>query len=354
MSSPTVEQIQQRAQAGDGDAQFILARLFDKEGRHDVAVGWLKRAADGGHAMSANYLGARLMTGQGAPFDPVGGARFTFQAAEAGNGEACGRAAVLSAVGVGRKANWTEALGWLRQSVVLGHPGAAEQLGVLEAEAAFHGLSGQLDLDSLQASPPRHTAVEAPRIWIAERFCSPAACAWIAKRAAGRLEAARTYDPEQGGRSVNDMRTNTGTGFGLRDTDLVITLLRARIARACDIPLGCFEPVNVLHYDPGQKFDLHYDFIDPEVSHFADDLRQRGQRQATALIYLNDDYEGGETDFPEIGYSFKGDVGDLLVFFNVDSEGKPDKSTLHAGTPPTSGEKWILSQWIRDKAQPII
>lgn len=354
MASPTVEEIQQRAQAGDGDAQFILARLFDKEGRHDVAVGWLKRAADAGHAMSANYLGARLMTGQGAPFDPVGGAQLTFQAAEAANGEACWRAAVLSATGVGRKANWKEALGWLRQSVVLGHPGAAEQLAVLEAEAAFQGLTGQLDLDSLLAAPPRHTAVEAPRIWIIERFCSPAACDWIARRAEGRLEAARTYDAEAGGRSTNDMRTNTGTGFGLRDSDLVITLLRARIARASEIAFAFFEPVNVLHYDPGQKFDLHFDYIDPEVGHFAQDLAQRGQRQATALIYLNDAYEGGETDFPEIGYSFKGDVGDLLVFYNVDADGRPDPRTLHAGTPPTSGEKWILSQWIRDKAQPII
>ena len=354
MSSPTVEEIQQRAQAGDGEAQFILARLFDREGRHDVAVGWLKRAADGGHAMSANYLGARLMTGQGAPFDPVGGAKFTFQAADGGNGEACARAAVLSAVGVGRKADWKEALGYLRQSVVLRHPGAAEQLAILEAEAAFQGLKGQLDLDSLLASPARTEAVGSPRIWVIERFCSPAACAWVARRAEGRLEAARTYDAEKGGRRQDEMRTNTGTGFGLRDSDLVITLLRARIARATDIAFGFFEPVNVLHYDPGQKFDRHYDFIDPEVGHFADDLRQRGQRQAPALVYLNDASEGGETDFPEIGYSFKGDVGDLLVFFNVGADGRPDKRTLHAGTPPASGEKWVLSQWIRDKTQPII
>ena len=135
------------------------------------------------------------------------------------------------------------------------------------------------------------------------------------------------------------MRTNTGTGFGLWNSDLVLALTRFRIAEACGISYVMFEPVNVLHYDPGQKFDLHYDYIDPTVDHFADDLRLRGQRMATALVYLNDGYEGGETDFPEIGYGFKGDTGDLLVFFNVTEDGSPDPRTLHAGTPPTSGDR---------------
>lgn len=354
MTNLTVEQIHQRALAGDGDAQFTLARLFDREGKHDVAIGWLRKAAQGGHAMSANYLGVRLMTGQAAPFEPLAGAQLTFQAAEAGNAEACARAAVLNALGVGRPVDWKASLGWLRKAAKGGHPGAAEQIAVLEAEAAFQGLKGPLDLKALLAAPGRATAVEDPRIWVIERFCSPQACDWIAERSKGRLEAARTYDADYGGRTRGDARTNTGTGFGLRDSDVVMTLLRARISRASELPFDQFEPVNVLHYDPGQKFDRHYDFINPKVSHFAEDLRLRGQRVATGLIYLNDAYEGGETDFPEIGYSFKGDTGDLLVFFNITPDGEPDPRTLHAGTPPTSGEKWVLSQWIRDRPQPVI
>jgi hypothetical protein len=27
--------------------------------------------------------------------------------------------------------------------------------------------------------------------------------------------------------------------------------------------------------------------------------------------------------------------------------------TLHEGLPPTRGEKWLLSQWMREKSQPI-
>ena len=354
MTDLTPQEIHRRALAGDGDAQFMVARLFDREGKHDVAVGWLQKAADGGHALAANYLGVRMLTGQAAPHAPQTGAKLTYQAAEAGNGEACARAAVLNALGIGRAASWIKAHDWLREAIRARHPGAAEQLELLKAEADFLGQTGPLDLESLIASPEAVVAVEDPRIWVVERFCSPHTCRWIAQRSASRLEAARTYDARAGGRAQTDMRSNTGTGYGLKDSDLVITLLRARIAHALGVPLGWFEPVNVLHYDPGQKFDRHYDFIDPDVPHFADDLRSRGQRTATALVYLNDAYEGGETDFPEIGYDFKGDVGDLLVFFNVTPDGKPDKRTLHAGTPPTSGEKWLLSQWIRDKAQPLL
>ena len=39
-----------------------------------------------------------------------------------------------------------------------------------------------------------------------------------------------------------------------------------------------------------------------------------------------------------------------LVFWNVDENGVPDQLTLHTGTAPTRGEKWLFSQWIRVRA----
>jgi len=35
---------------------------------------------------------------------------------------------------------------------------------------------------------------------------------------------------------------------------------------------------------------------------------------------------------------------------NVGTDGEPDLASVHTGRPPSSGEKWILSQWIRDRA----
>ena len=56
-------------------------------------------------------------------------------------------------------------------------------------------------------------------------------------------------------------------------------------------------------------------------------------------------------DFPLLGLRFKGQAGDLLAFDNVGADGKPDRRMYHSGLPPTAGEKWLLSQWVRDRVQ---
>ena len=103
----------------------------------------------------------------------------------------------------------------------------------------------------------------------------------------------------------------------------------------------------VLHYETGQQFAPHFDFIDPDLPQLRADLARRGQRVATFLLYLNDDHEGGETAFPDLGWRHRGRKGDALMFWNVDPAGAPDRRTRHAGLSPTRGEKWLLSQWIR-------
>ncbi|MDB5424840.1 MAG: hypothetical protein JWQ29_2256, partial [Phenylobacterium sp.] len=138
--------------------------------------------------------------------------------------------------------------------------------------------------------------------------------------------------------------------FDLLRADVVLALVRARIAATVDIPLPCFEPTQVMHYAVGQEFAPHYDYLEARSMISAETARPyEGQRIATFLVYLNADYEGGETAFPKAGVRFKGQVGDAIYFANVDAQGAPDRLSLHAGTPPSRGEKWILSQWIHDR-----
>jgi hypothetical protein len=82
-------------------------------------------------------------------------------------------------------------------------------------------------------------------------------------------------------------------------------------------------------------------------------MRVKGQRIKTCLVYLNDDFEGGETEFPKLALKYRGRTGDALIFENVKPNGSGDLSTLHAGLPPTRGEKWLFSQWMRSKPQPV-
>jgi len=74
-----------------------------------------------------------------------------------------------------------------------------------------------------------------------------------------------------------------------------------------------------------------------------------GQRTRTLLVYLNTGYDGGETHFVTAGMKLKGNVGDAVLFHNCDATGAPDKSSLHAGLSVTSGQKWLLSKWYREK-----
>jgi len=103
----------------------------------------------------------------------------------------------------------------------------------------------------------------------------------------------------------------------------------------------------VLHYAPGEEFKPHFDFLDLAQPGHAAAAASGGQRVVTFLTYLNQGYEGGETVFPALGWAYKGRTGDALFFYNATPDGAPDRRTLHAGSPPVRGEKFVLSQWIR-------
>jgi prolyl 4-hydroxylase len=112
------------------------------------------------------------------------------------------------------------------------------------------------------------------------------------------------------------------------------------------VPIEHFEIAKLLHYKPGETFGRHSDFLQPGMH---EEIEARGQRVATFLVYLSDDYDGGETEFTEVGFKFKARKGDALMFVNVDANGATDPLSLHAGLPTIRGEKWVLSQWLRGK-----
>jgi len=112
------------------------------------------------------------------------------------------------------------------------------------------------------------------------------------------------------------------------------------------------EGATVLHYAPGEQISNHYDFVDPSMPGYEEEVRTRGERIMTFLVYLNEGYDGGETEFPRLGVRHKGRRGEGLYFVNALPEGTPDRRTWHAGRPPVADEKWILSQFIRNR--PIV
>lgn len=53
------------------------------------------------------------------------------------------------------------------------------------------------------------------------------------------------------------------------------------------------EDIQVLRYEPGQKYDPHYDYFADKVN-----IARGGHRIVTVLMYLSDVEKGGETVFP--------------------------------------------------------
>lgn len=306
-----------------------------------------KTYASNPQAMTA--LGARLLVGRESPYSPVDGEALLTEAARQGDAEAWSYIAVIAAAGVGRSQSWGDALDALARAADLGNAHAARQLELLRDMAVTTPAHVE---DWLGAATPK-TVSEAPRLIAYAAFLTPTLCSYFMERASPKLVRAKVYDYHRGALKVDQMRTNTGTPFSLIETDFLIQLVRARIARAAGVAVGQLEPLEVLHYSIGERYSPHIDFFHPDLPNYRELIGVKGQRVKTCLVYLNDDYDGGETDFPKIGVKFRGPTGEALIFDNVLPDGTGDLRTVHTGTPPTRGEKWLLSQWIRDKTQRV-
>jgi hypothetical protein len=369
MTYADIQDIQRRARDGDAEAQMALARVFDGEGRHDIALEWLRKAAQSGHAPSLTALGARLLVGKAAPQDRQSGAALLAAAAEAGSGEAAGLVAVCAAAAIGRPQSWSIALDYLQMSAELGFWRAREQLAVLTPDPAhqrmlldaspampipWKDIRQAIDLKPLLQIGAHEKIEKGPRIAVFKKFLPDKLCAWAIGRAQPKLAQARVVDPHGPAAFTHDARANTGMGFSFIETDVILQIIHTRLALASGVGKSQHEPTNILHYAVGQSYERHYDFFNPEAPNLHERALQGGQRIATFLIYLNDEYEGGETDFPEIGWRFRGARGDGLMFMNVNEDGSVDPRTLHAGLAPTRGEKWLLSKWMRDRDVPLV
>jgi prolyl 4-hydroxylase len=340
-------------------ADIALAEQHDAAGRHDDAINALARATKRGEIEAMTRLGKRLLAGDRAPHLPADGARFLIDAAAGGGAEAAEQLAALAGLGAHVEQSWNDALELLGMAAERGRTSARGQLRALARDAESTELRGDLcdwrrtargiDVAAWVAAPAGQTLHALPVVRRVPQLAPAGVCRWLIRRASGKLAPARVYDAFAGRDTTHSLRTNSSASFTLAEIDLVQALLQARMAAACGLPPTHFEAPAILHYDVGEQISDHYDFVDPRSPHFAEQVEQKGQRAITFLMYLNDDYDGGETAFPKLGIEHKGTRGEGLFFVNVKPTREPDLDMVHAGRPPTHGEKWIVSQFIRDR-----
>jgi prolyl 4-hydroxylase len=226
-------------------------------------------------------------------------------------------------------------------------------LGATQPPETWARLRRSIDVPALLRVPEPRILSASPRIATVEGFAPAAACEWIIEATRSKLVPARVYDADTGGARRAEVRTNREHHYSITDSDMVLALIRSRIARVTGLQVPSMEAAVVLHYTVGQEFMPHYDFLSTSLPGYAKEVAERGQRVLTFLLCLNQDYEGGETDFPALGRRYRGHTGNAIFFWNVEPDGSPDRRTLHAGLPPKQGEKWMLSQWARARPTAI-
>lgn len=115
-----------------------------------------------------------------------------------------------------------------------------------------------------------------------------------------------------------------------------------------NVPRSNFEWPHLVKYEEGCEYKEHHDYFHKGTKYYYQSMKIAGQRTHTAILYLNDDFTGGETFFKMRDLTVKPKKGSICVWRNTDKAGFLLQSTLHAGLPVTSGIKYILVSWVRE------
>jgi len=148
---------------------------------------------------------------------------------------------------------------------------------------------------------------------------------------------------------LDNRRTSSNCWIAL-NTDSITKEVAERISKLVQIPSSNSEAYQVIHYENSQEYQPHLDTFDPNNQGYSPYLENGGQRVVTALVYLNDVIEGGETVFPNLDKSVTAEKGKLVIF-HLCKKGtyEPNPDALHGAMPVTKGEKWAFNLWFREK-----
>ena len=299
-----------------------------KAGHTEAGVEQLRHAASSGDPEALFVLADMTWSGTIVEQDPARGRLLFEYAAALGHARANIVVTNLLGSGVAGKRDWPAALERL----------AAEARQIQERKAGLDLLRAMpLDAngDPMRVFEPKVVS-EQPLARLFERLLTPAECAYLIGVAEPLFRPSMVYD--KSGQTVRDpIRTSDGAGFNWLLEDPVIHAVNRRIAKATGTTYDQGEALQVLRYIPGQEYRPHFDFLEGVDN----------PRPWTALIYLNEDYGEGATQFVETGVQVRGATGDVLLFRNEGPDGLREPLAKHAGMPVTSGTKYLATRWIR-------
>lgn len=133
-----------------------------------------------------------------------------------------------------------------------------------------------------------------------------------------------------------------------KDNPIIYNIM-ARISNMLLLPLENAESLQVVKYEPNGYYKHHHDSCCDDTKYCVDFVKSGGQRIKTVLIYLNDDFTEGETDFPALKKKIKPPKYSAVVFNPLAKySNKCHPKALHAGLPVKSGIKYVANLWFRE------
>ena len=149
-----------------------------------------------------------------------------------------------------------------------------------------------------------------------------------------------------GGSDRSDITNHrTSSTSNLDPNNVIVQSVHKKISNFLNLPLEKGESLQGQLYEVGQYFKPHNDFFTGPA--YDMHCKSSGNRTHTLMIYLNDDFEGGETNFPSLNKKVVAEVGKAIWWKNME-DGQTLADTLHEGVPVTTGKKYIVTSWWRE------
>jgi len=145
-----------------------------------------------------------------------------------------------------------------------------------------------------------------------------------------------------------DLSHRNNTVSWLKKSHPISKKIINKASKITGLPIENFEEVQICNYQPGEYFKYHQDQCYEKNKPCMDDFKRGGARLYNILMYLNDGFEGGETDFKALKKKYKLPIGDGVLWAMTNKVGSHVHPLAeHAGLPVKTGEKWIANIWAR-------
>lgn len=184
-----------------------------------------------------------------------------------------------------------------------------------------------------------------PGLLIIKRFLDPGTCRNLVDYANSQPGVVSTVQKTDAGheatlesRISSERVTEYIDVGGIEDNvvNFMREIITGQIAAHYDVVFEWFERPEILRYKPGGFYKPH---ADADNWDRAQGVWTRGMdRDFSLLIYLNDDFSGGELEFSQFGFLIRPEAGMLVCF-------PSDHRYVHAARPTKQGIRYAIVSW---------